>query len=497
MKSFLFLLFFAALICSGANLPEKLPSAADSERLLKLGQDHQFGSNGHPRDFAKAAVYYRQAYEQGNAAAAWHLAMLYYSGSGVEKNLAKAFELTSFAAKNGCAWANVSLAGMYINGIGCTKDPAAGFACYLKAAQAGIPGGYGGAGWCLIFGIGTEIDIPRGVEYYRKAADKFDPVAMYTLAGWYYYGQFVRQDKKKADLFYRLLRRQWSSIYYANNAGILFQRGIMCRFGQGGDVDLPRTRELWLAACQNGDTRAVLPLTSMLFNGQGGEKEPAKAIGLLERAAPKSASAKFILAKHYSTGIHLEKDPAKAAVLTAEALKAVDMDSVSDLGAAGLAYLDGIGVKRDPVLAQKYFRKLVEKIKSPAAHGVMYQQLLLGHCYYFGRGVEKNHSEAKKLWCSAINLIRHQAECEESSVMVIYAIMQQHGWGVPRSAENSRQLLLRAFALNDTDAAFMLYEFYRDGIGGEKSPAEAQKYLEYAARRLCYPAVQELKKQQK
>ena len=65
------------------------------------------------------------------------------------------------------------------------------------------------------------------------------------------------------------------------------------------------------------------------------------------------------------------------------------------------------------------------------------------------------------------------------------------------TAENSRQLLLRAFALNDTDAAFMLYEFYRDGIGGEKSPAEAQKYLEYAARRLCYPAVQELKKQQK
>ena len=234
MKKFFFLLFLAALICSGANLPEKLPSAADSERLLKLGQDHQFGSNGHPRDFTKAAAYYRQAYEQGNATAAWHLAMLYYSGSGVEKNLAKAFELTSFAAKNGCAWANVSLAGMYINGIGCTKDPAAGFACYLKAAQAGIPGGYGGAGWCLIFGIGTEIDIPRGVEYYRKAADKFDPVAMYTLAGWYYYGQFVQQDKKKADLFYRLLRRQWSSIYYANNAGILFQRGIMCRFGQGG-----------------------------------------------------------------------------------------------------------------------------------------------------------------------------------------------------------------------------------------------------------------------
>ena len=233
------------------------------------------------------------------------------------------------------------------------------------------------------------------------------------------------------------------------------------------------------------------------FQRAGGEKDPAKAITLLENAALKSASAKFVLAEHRSTGIYLKKDTAKAAVLVAEALKTMDMDSVSDLGHAGWAYLNGIGVGRDPVQAQKYFGKLVEKVKPPAENGVMYQQMILGHCYYFGRGVEKNLSEAKKLWCSAIDLIRHQAECEESSTMVIYAIMQLHGWGVPRSVEKSRQLLLRAFALNDTEAAFMLYEFYRDGTGGEKSPAEAQKYLEYAAERLCYPAFEELKKRQK
>ena len=78
-----------------------------------------------PKDYPKAAKYYKKAYEQGNDESAFRLANMYFKGNGVVTNYEKAFSLASEAFEKGYKGINAwyMLGVCYKEGIGTVKNP--------------------------------------------------------------------------------------------------------------------------------------------------------------------------------------------------------------------------------------------------------------------------------------------------------------------------------------------------------------------------------------
>lgn len=73
-------------------------------------------------DFEKAVVVFRRMVDQGNASAAYNLAITYYFGQGVNKDYLKAHDWFHKAAKLGNVGATYSLGAMYNARHGVTEN---------------------------------------------------------------------------------------------------------------------------------------------------------------------------------------------------------------------------------------------------------------------------------------------------------------------------------------------------------------------------------------
>lgn len=115
---------------------EAMAKSGKAEAQARLGAMYAAG-DGVPKDFAKAAEWYRKAVEQGDASAQNNLAMLYENGEAVPNDMAEAARLYRMAAEQGAAIAQYNLAVLCRIGLGVPKDgeQAAGWA--KKAAMQG------------------------------------------------------------------------------------------------------------------------------------------------------------------------------------------------------------------------------------------------------------------------------------------------------------------------------------------------------------------------
>jgi TPR repeat protein len=120
----------------------------------------------------EAAASYRQAADQGDAAAQSNLGLLYSNGTGVKQSDTEAVKLFRLAADQGNASAQASLGFMYDLGRGVTQSD-------------------------------TE-----ALKWYRKSADQGDPSAQNDLGTMYEDGQGVPKDRTEAVKWYRLSARQ-------------------------------------------------------------------------------------------------------------------------------------------------------------------------------------------------------------------------------------------------------------------------------------------------
>lgn len=73
-------------------------------------------------NYAKAAKLFKPLAAKGNAVAQFKLAMIYYSGKGVEKNPREAVRLYRLSAEQGHVVAQSNLATMYYRGEGVPQD---------------------------------------------------------------------------------------------------------------------------------------------------------------------------------------------------------------------------------------------------------------------------------------------------------------------------------------------------------------------------------------
>ena len=88
-------------------------------------------------EYEEALKVWRQELNQGKREAMYNIALLYFFGKGVEKNLPLAYEYCKKAAYKGSARAMNNLAYMYIKGFGTKKDYMSAYAWSVIAIENG------------------------------------------------------------------------------------------------------------------------------------------------------------------------------------------------------------------------------------------------------------------------------------------------------------------------------------------------------------------------
>jgi TPR repeat protein len=91
-------------------------------------------------DFRAAREEFLAAAEAGDAEAELNLALFYYNGRGVERDLVEAVRWFARSAEDGNATAQYMLAGAYLKGIGVESDVRTALHWYDEAASQGHEG---------------------------------------------------------------------------------------------------------------------------------------------------------------------------------------------------------------------------------------------------------------------------------------------------------------------------------------------------------------------
>lgn len=105
-----------------------------------LHADYEDGVNAAFKgDFETALHEFTLAAEEGLDLAQYNLAILYFTGQGVEQDLAEAFRWTEAAAAQGHVAAQFNLANLYYAGDGVEADQAKAVALFETAAKGGHP----------------------------------------------------------------------------------------------------------------------------------------------------------------------------------------------------------------------------------------------------------------------------------------------------------------------------------------------------------------------
>jgi TPR repeat protein len=114
--------------------------AGDVKGAYNLGLAYEMGIQGFARDLEKAAYWYAQAAQKGDANAQNALAGFYRRGKGrVGKDMAKALRLYVEAARGGDESASMNLAALLLKGKEVPKNKAFAYALYQAAANGDAP----------------------------------------------------------------------------------------------------------------------------------------------------------------------------------------------------------------------------------------------------------------------------------------------------------------------------------------------------------------------
>ena len=267
----------------GQILPLDFTLQDDAETLYNIGLRY-YNGDGVAQDYAKAIEWFRQAAEQGYAAAQNKLGECYYTGTEVKKNYKQAARWFCKAAEQGNATAQYNLAYCYINGQGVTKDYAQAVSWYRKAAEQGHAKAQNNLGTCYYNGLGVTKDYTQAVNWYRKAAEQGNASAQCNLGYCYQCGQGVTKDYAQAVNWYRKAAEQgYASAQY--NLGYCYING------QGVTKDYAQAVNWFRQAAEQGHAAAQNNLGYCYKYGQGVTQDYAQAISWYRKAAEQGHAA--------------------------------------------------------------------------------------------------------------------------------------------------------------------------------------------------------------
>jgi TPR repeat protein len=181
-----------------SNLPlTLLRCTAVAVLILSAGRawgDYEAGlqaaQNG---DFETAFREFSVAAEDGLMMAQFNLAILYFSGRGVEQDFQQAFRWTQAAADQGHTQAQFNLGALHYEGQGTRRDREVALQWYIRAGNADYAPAQYNVGEMYYLGDGIDKDLIRAHAWLSRAIENQHETALELL-------QEIENDMSQAQL---------------------------------------------------------------------------------------------------------------------------------------------------------------------------------------------------------------------------------------------------------------------------------------------------------
>lgn len=242
------------------NLDEikKRASDGDPTSQLILGRGYEHRDYGMPRDYKKAASWYKRAADQGLPEAQLLMGHCYYHGRGVRLNDTKAWKYYNLAVENDLSDAHLHVGILYLNGLaGVDENHEKACSRFTRAAVLGNAVAFRKLATCYRHGFYFEVDLRKAFNNFKKAADLGDAFSQHNVAVMYQDGDVVKKNERSAFLYFKM-------------------------------------------AADNGDKDSLHCLAGCYYRGCGVEKNIDTGIKLYKKAAKAGSSqANFFLSRHF------------------------------------------------------------------------------------------------------------------------------------------------------------------------------------------------------
>ena len=232
------------------------------------------------------------------------------------------------------------------------------------------------------FGFTEKADAAKSLELLRKAAEKDEQAAYLPLGSSLLNGDEKYRDEKEG--------RKW--LQKAIDAKLILAHLALGDFEENVSKDNKAARAAYLAGAEAGQTDSMLRLAAIYYNGKDVEKDEAKALEWIKKAAEGgNPTASYELASILS-----KAEDAKPLNVYSHLLAAASGGIPAAQNDLGLLYVGGQLGAADSAAAVAWFTRAA-KSGFPAA------QANLGALYERGVGVAVNYASAGELYSLAAN----------------------------------------------------------------------------------------------
>ena len=222
-------------------------------------------------------IFIKSMQEVKEAGGYFKIAMVFYRGVGVKKDLFSARKSIEESAEQGFVIAQHGLAVMYYEGEGGERDVFSARKWMEESAEQGFAIAQHGLAVMYYEGIGVERDFFSARKWMEESAEQGYSPAQYDLAKMYYYGEGVEKDlsqvikwmRKSAEQGYSPAQYELANVYYK---------------GEGVEKDLSQVIKWLKKSAALGYAPAQYSLANMYYKGEGVEKDISKATEWLKKA---------------------------------------------------------------------------------------------------------------------------------------------------------------------------------------------------------------------
>ena len=445
-----------------------------------LGWMHYNGLISGESDYTIAKKWFLKGARSGNSESFYGLAACYYEGHGVVKDMVKALHYYEKAAADGDKDALNMLGWMHEHAEGCEVDMELALDYYRDAKDAGSEDAVRNLD-NLCSTLGDTIKI-------IDSARDGNIEAQFDLGYYYYNGQNgLPVDYKKSRMWYE----QASKLGHANAMSNL---AWMLWYGEGGRPSRKRTFALLRKSAQLGFVIATRSLGQLYQCAEF--KDSVKAMKYFSDAAEKGDVFSMIeLGNMFWNGEVVKKDEAKAYTWYLKAAEAGDSQGQWN---AGCMNENGIGTAVDIAAAEKWYfaaaeqgytgadeayrrirrRRELESTSSP--------KLFLAGRRASDKTIAENVRLAKEYlskhdYISSFRYASH-ADPEDQDIQFVMGRCFHYGWGVEKNGEEALRWLSRSADAGNPEAQAELALMYHDGdVVGQDYGKAHELYLQSAS----------------